>query len=752
MVDQPRSPPAPRPRITGKLTLPPVDAGMNKTKPNNAGIKGRGDKVGPDIDADIDKKLGERAGDEKILERMRKRMERGIAAEADNRKAAVDDRKFKAGEQWPADVATQRNTDKRPCLTNNRMKTFVHQVVNPLRENRPSINISPVGGKSDKLGAAMFKGMIRSIERDSHADIAYDTALDDAVTSGWGYFRLLTEWKSEESFCQVLRIKRIRNPFTVYLDPDCQEPDGADARFGFITEMIPEDVFKEDYPKAQFIPWDVGGTGEKYKSWTSKDGIRVAEYYEVEEEPADYVQLSTGWEGWKDDMGEVLQRMVRDGRADILQQRKSHKRKVMYYKATAVQILERTEWIGKWVPLIKVVGDEIDIEGKVKYSGIIRDAKDAQRMDNYWATFLTENVALAPKTHYIMEEGQMEGHEQEWKNANIRPRPAITYKGTSVDGNMAPPPQRIPAPEAPAGILAAMAASQQNMMATTGIRFDSTPQERMFDESGKAIRELGRRTDVGAFHYYDNFRRSLEFLGKQLVDAIPKVYDEKQIITILRDDDKDEAVTIDPMLGRPSQEVRTQTGVMRYFNPAFGEYGVTVDIGPSYATKRQEAAESMMDFVKHLPNTAQLVMDLIANEMDWPGAEKIAARLAKAIPPQMLTPEMKDVPPQVQALVQNLERQSKQLQLQLQAAVKELNDKNADRDIDREKIASDYEAKLLSFLIKSEDTAKKLAMEQARFTAETIITEMRTHSDRQHEMHMAMISAPQPKTDKKEDA
>jgi Phage P22-like portal protein len=740
MVDQPLSPPQPKLRTKGKLSLPETSPGMNKIAPNNRGIDGKGATTGPDIPADKpEKQTKSDKDDAELLDRLRKRMERAIAHESDNRKAAVDDRKFKAGNQWPADVQAQRNTDKRPCITNNRMPTFVHQVTNPARENRPQINISPIGDKADREGAKVFEGMIRHIERESHADIAYDTALDDAVTSGWGYMRLLTEWRAEKSFDQVLVIRRVRNPFTVYLDPARQEPDGSDCRWGIVTEIIPEDEFENQYPKAQKVPWEVGGQGEKYKSWITKDGIRVAEYYEIEEEPRDLVSLSTGWIGWKDEMGDVLEKMLKDGRAEILDERESFDRKVMYYKCTALEVLERSEWLGKWVPIIPVIGGEVDIEGKVLYYGVIRFAKDAQRMANFWDSLLTELVALAPKAPYIMEEGQLEGHEKEWKNANIKSIPVLTYKGTSLDGHPAPPPQRSGAVPIPEGVIAAKQQSQQDMMATTGIRFDSTLQERMHDESGKALRELNRKTDVGAFHFYDNFRRSLEFLGKQLVDAIPKYYDRKQVITILRQDDKEESVTLDPQLAGPYKESKgagPDQQLKKYFNPAFGEYAVTVDIGPSYATKRVEAAESMMEFVKALPNTAALVMDLIADEMDWPGADKIAARLTKAIPPQFLTPDLKDIPPQVAAMITNLETQSKQLQQQLQAAMKELGEKQADREVALTKIHSDTEVKLIQIIAKMEETGKKLDVETRKFVADAVMEELRTQRALTHERTM----------------
>ena len=225
----------------------------------------------------------------------------------------------------------------------------------------------------------------------------------------------------------------------------------------------------------------------------------------------------------------------------------------------------------------------------------------------------------------------------------------------------------------------------------------------MKDESGKAIIELQRKGDIGAFHYVDNLSRSLKFTGVQLVDLIPKIYDRKRVMTILREDDTEEQITLDPLAPKAYDEKQTPKGSMKTFNPTVGQYGVTVDIGPSYATKRIEASASMMDFVHALPNTAQLVMDLIAAEMDWPGADKIAARLAKAIPAQLLTPDQKDVPPQVQALIQNLEGQAKQLTQELQKAMHALEDKNADRAIAQDKIDKDFEAKILGIIQKSRE-------------------------------------------------
>lgn len=712
MVDQPSSP-GRRERKTGTLSLPDLAPGMNRGKLNNAAIDDRGSKQRT------------KAEDEKILERMHKRFSWVVSNDDENRAAMIDDRKFLAGDQWPADVQQQRNTEKRPCLTINRLPTFVHQVTNAARENRPSINISPVGDRSNKDGAKVFKGWIRAIERHSHADIAYDTSLSDAVSSGIGYIRLTTEWAKEDSFEQVPMIKRVRNPFTVYLDPMRQEPDASDARFGFVTEKMARDEFEREYPEAQPMPFSLTGQGEKFQAWVYPEEIRVAEYYEITQEPRELVSLSTGYVGWEDDLDDLVRQKMKNGTIEVLDRRTSTDRKVMWYKVTAIEILEREEWPGAWVPIIPVLGDELDIEGKVKLSGVVRGAKDAQRMYNYWATTETEIVALAPKAPWLIAEGQDEGWENEWKTANTRSRPALHYKPTTLEGHPVPAPSRPSPVPIPEGVVTAKQGAAQDMMATTGIRFDASLQERMSDESGRAIRELQRKGDIGAFHFYDNLRRSMEFLGKQLVDLLPKLVTKEQTVTILAEDDTEQHVKIVPNLGKAYQEQQGKDGLVRFFNPKFGEYGVTVDIGPSYATKRIEASESMMEFVKANPQSAQFVMDLIADEMDWPGAEKIAARLAKTIPPQLLAPDMKDIPPQVQAMLQALQSQLQQQGQALQGAMKQLQDKQADREIALQKIESDFEAKLLGILAKTEETTRKVAVEEFRATADVILERMR---------------------------
>jgi hypothetical protein len=673
----------------------------------------------PNTESKPDSKLS----DPEFLKRARKRFDRVSTAESTNRRMATEDLKFKNGEQWPDSIRADRTTQKRPCLTINKMKTFVHQITNDQRQNRPAINVSPVGDKSDPRTAKMLKGLIRQIERQSNADVAYDTGFDSAVTCGWGYWRIVTEHEDEDSFDQVIRIRRIRNQFRVYLDPDHEEPDGSDAKWGFISDLVPRQEFEAQYPEADPFAWDQGAIGDEYKNWATETHVRIAEYFVYETKTRKLLALANGHIGYEDELAQEVLSQVEAQPDLIVNTREVQSKKLKWYKITAKEVLEENDWAGKWIPIVKVIGDEVDIEGKVTLSGIVRDAKDPQRMYNYWCTAETELIALQPKAPWIMEEGQIEGHEKRWQNANNVSFPYLLYKGASISGKQAPAPQRQPFAGSPQGVVQAKIGAAQDMQATTGIRFDATLQERMYDESGKALRELKRVGDLGNFHYVDNLARSLRHTGRILIDLIPKIYDTRRTLTILREDDSEEKVEIEPTLHTPHAEKMGEDGKNhKLFNPKLGEYEVAVTIGPSYATKRAESADSMLGFIKAFPQAANVAGDLIARNMDWPGAEDIAARLAMLLPPQvqqMLGKNMKDWPPEAKAMISQVTGQLQSMDGNYKKALHLLGEKESDRKVDVYKIdrkfeaditriAADLEKHLLNVTTKLDDQVKKV--------------------------------------------
>lgn len=677
--------------------------------------KAKGGEKSPQEKAADTKKR--KAEEMKVLETARKRFKRSTEAESDNRKAALEDLKFLAGDQWPDDIKQQRANDKRPCLTINELPTLVHQVSNDLRQNRPAINISPNGEVADKEGAKAYAGMIRDIQRKSEADIAHDTAVTSAVNIGFGFWRIITEYENDKTFNQVIRVRRLRNPFRVYPDPERQEPDGSDMGWCFVTDLLTREEYKDNYPYADPCGWTEKGQGDEMAMWIQRDYVRVAEYWTLEHDMKRLVQLSTGHVGFFDDLADEVKQQLESGEIEILKERQAECQKVVFRRITGLEVLEKKEWPGRWIPIVEVVGEELDVQGKVIRSGIVRNAKDPQRMLNYWNTAKTEFIALAPKSPWVMAEGQKEGHEFEWDNAHQKALPVLEYTPVEgPNGQLLPPPSRQQMAGVPQGVVEAEQSAQQHILSTTGVRYNATAQDMLYDESGKALHEIRRNTDLGNFHFTDNFCRSLRHEGRIIVDLIPKVYDLRRVVTILREDDTEERVTLDPEMGKPVQRMPNakEQHARFIFDPSVGEYGVTVTTGPSYATKRIEAVEQLMRFAQALPQQGALIAHLIAKYSDWPGADEAYRLLSRALPPQLQAPDMKDLPPQAASMIQSLMTQLRQMTVEKMQMLKDLTDQRADRAVKADKINKDFEAKLLKILSDAKTKMVQIGAEDIR--------------------------------------
>jgi len=368
-----------------------------------------------------------------------------LVGEADsmNRSSALQDLKFAAGDQWPVEIQNSRNIEARPCLTINKIDAYCRQVENQQRQQRPRIKVHPVNNEGDLKVAQVIEGITRHIEVNSNADTAYDTAFSYAVRMGWGYWRVVTDYVREDSFEQEIYIEPIDDPFSVYFDPNSVAPDGSDAEKVLIASVIPKHVFRQMYPGADDgVGFQPRATGDSSAEWVTKEDIRIAEYFYIDRVKHDLVMLSDGTKEWAD---KLPPKAVLDEAGIVeIDRRPSYRKTVKWCKMTAMQILEEKEWAGKWIPIVPCYGAQVTIEGKRKKYGLIRNAKDPQRMFNFWRTSLTESIALAPKAKWLMAEGQDEGHENDWALANIKSMPVLRYKQTDIEGRVVPqPPQRL---------------------------------------------------------------------------------------------------------------------------------------------------------------------------------------------------------------------------------------------------------------------------------------------------------------------
>ena len=646
-----------------------------------------------------------------VLATARSRLDLAMAALSESREDEIDDLKFYAGSpdnhwQWPADVLATRGAvqgqtiNARPTLTINKLPQHVRQVTNDQRQNRPSAKVIPVDDDADVEIADIFNGMIRHIEYISDADVAYDTACENQVAYGEGYMRLLTEYCDDDTFEQDIKIGRVRNSFSVYMDPTIQDPTGADAKWCFVTEDLTKDEYARLYPDAAPITTlqSLGVGDQSISNWLNEDTIRIADYYYIDYDRAtlnQYPGNQTAFNGTPED------KMLRAHFGKPTKSRESDRPKVKYCKINGYEILAENDWAGKWIPVIRIVGNEFEVDGRLYVSGLVRNAKDAQRMYNYWVSQEAEMLALAPKAPFIGYGGQFEGYEDKWKTANTQNWPYLEVNPDVTDGQGAvlPLPMRAQPPMASSGLLQAKAGAAEDIKSTTG-QYNASLGMGSNERSGKAILARQREGDVGTYHYGDNLARGVRHIARQLIDLIPKIYDTQRVARIIGEDGETKMVKINPDQPQPVNKIVDQQGVVieKIYNPGVGKYDVVATTGPGYATKRQEALEAMAQLLQGNPQLWQVAGDLFVKNMDWPGAQEMAKRFAKTIDPKLMgdsedNPGLAAAQQQMQAMGQEME----QMHTMLQNVSKSMDMRELEiKEFDSQVKAFDAETKRLS--------------------------------------------------------
>jgi len=660
--------------------------------------------------------------EEDILSAARSRFSMALSAYSDSREDELDDLRFYAASpdnqwQWPADVLATRGAvqgqtiNARPCLTINKLPQHVHQVTNDQRQNRPAGKVIPVDDNADVEVAEILNGMVRHIQYISDADVAYDTACENQVAYGEGYFRLLTEYCDDKSFNQDIKIGRIRNSFSVYMDPTIQDPCGSDAQWCFITEDLLKEEYERQFPNAKSVSslQDQGVGDEMNSPWINEDTVRIAEYFYIEHEKATlnlYYGNVSAMAGSAED-AEMSMRGMKPIKSRIVDIKK-----VKWCKINGFEILESQEWACKWIPVIRVVGNEFEVSGQVYVSGLVRNAKDAQRMYNYWVSQEAEMLALAPKAPFIGYGGQFEGYEQQWKTANTTNWPYLEVNPDVTDGMGAtlPLPQRAQPPMASSGLLQAKAGASDDIKSTTG-QYDSSLGATSNERSGKAILARERQGDVGTYHYVDNLARAIRHATRQIIDLIPKIYDTERVARIIGEDGETDHVKINPDQPMAVNPIINQEGIEieKIYNPGVGQYDVMVMTGPSYMTKRQEALESMGQLLQGNPQLWAVAGDLFVKNMDWPGAQEMSKRLAKTIDPKLMddgnkSPELQAAEQQMQGMAQEMEQMHQMLQ-------------NVGKSIEMQDLErKEFEAQIKAF----DAETKRMAAVQASMSPEQI--------------------------------
>jgi hypothetical protein len=652
-------------------------------------------------------------GDDKIIAEAKRRFKQCEEWESRARKLFLEDIKFANadsdnGYQWPNEVRRNRDIDERPCLTINKTRQHNLQIINDCKQNKPRCKVNPVGNGATYEASQVYEGIFRHIEYISNATVAYDTATSFQVAGGIGYWRVVTDYLGNDNFDQEIFIRRIKDPLTVFIDPDINEVDGLDARFGFIFDDMPKDEFRVAYPKFR-DRWARAALGNA-DGWVDKEHVRIAEYYRRVPDTDKLISFTDPRTGQA--------QMIKAGRIpkEIIDQvidnpstkvREINTWKVEWYLIIGDEIAERRDWAGEYIPIMRVIGEETIINGELDRKGHTRALRDPQRMYNYWSSSAVEHVALQSKTPFIAPAKAIENLEGYWETANTVNHSVLPYNSVDDDGNPIPAPERAAPPVMATAYIEGLKLAQTEMQMVSG-QVEANFGEKSNERSGVAIQERQRKGDNSTYHFIDNLAIAIRGTGKILIDLIPKIYDTPRILRIMGEDGEEKHVQLDPKANAAFQEHKAEETdiIAGIFNPNIGRYDVEADVGPAYATRRQEAFNAITQILTSAPQWGAVIGDLLFKAADFPMAMEIAERLERMVPPQA---KGEGIPPAVQELQMQLVQTQKMLATMAQELGEErlrLKAKDQQKDIDV------YEAitKRISVLIKEQINPKDTAM------------------------------------------
>lgn len=640
---------------------------------------------------------------EKIIKEAQARAKRCMEWEGQARQNARSDLRFVEADsynnyQWPENLRLDREKDERPFLTINKTRQHCLQIINDAKQNKPAIKFKAVGGGATYEAAQVWEGLARHIEYQSNATTAYDTATEQVVKTGFGYWLITTDYEAEDSFDQVILIKRIKDQFSAFLDPDIQEADGSDARFGFLIVDEPKDVFEETYPH---LKDEMGNLSLEFDGfWVTDKIVRVVQYYRMVEEPDELLSFVVNPQTGERQTAkastlskEIIYGLKQDTNTRT---RKTTTRRIEWFRIAGNRVLEEKPWPGVEVPIIRVIGEETIIDGQLDRKGHVRALLDPQRMYNYWTSGAVENVALQSKTPYVGPSAAFEGFQNEWATANTQNHSYLPYNHMDDDGQPIPPPQRQQPVTMPEAYISGMTVSSNEMMMVSG-QYQSQMGAQGNEVSGKAIGERQRQGDNATYHYIDNLAIAIRRTGRIILDLVPKIYDTKRVLRILNEDGTDMAIQIDPNQKEAHQpgpgvvqgdkkeqerQAKISNAIMHVLNPAVGKYEVHSDVGPAYSTRRQEAFQAYTQIITQAPTLTNLIGDILLKAGDFPMSDEAAERLKRMVPLQALGDAP---PPEVLALQQQVTN----LTESLTAAIQALGDKAAEMKVAQEKVQVD---------------------------------------------------------------
>lgn len=580
-----------------------------------------------------------------VIMEARKRFRWCAEWESNARARFIDDYKFANGDsdngyQWPNSIRRNRDVDQRPCLTMNLIRQHNLIISNEARKNKASPKVVGTGNGATEASAGVFRDVCRYVELKSRAQEAYTMARKYQIDGGIGFWRLITKWATPDSFDQEVAIMPVPDPLSIYLDPDINQLDGSDARFGFAFDNVPKDEFDDAYPEwVGIVGENPLGIASSDDDWVSREHVRVCEYFRKVTTDDRVISFLDSNRQRKTMLESQLPENVVKGllAQPLTKTRPTKTEKIEWYLIAGDSIVDHTIWVGKYIPLVRIIGEEIVIEGILDRKGHTRAQKDAQRMYNYNASAQVEFVALQGKTPWIAAAAAIEEYETMWNTANVVNHSVLIYNAFDDQGNPMEKPERTPPPGASPAYATGMETAFNQIMMVSG-QWQNAMGMAGNERTGKAIGLRQEQSATATFHFQDNYEVGLKFTATMLIDLVPKVYDSKRILSIMAEDGATYELVIDPGAKQAYAEQQAENGqaVQRIFNPRVGMYDVAPSVGPAYGTKREEARDMLTLILTQAKELTPVIGDLLVGDMDFDSAKEAARRLKRMVPAQAL--------------------------------------------------------------------------------------------------------------------
>ena len=650
--------------------------------------------------------------DKDLIATAKERYKLAEEAEREIRKEAKIDLEFAAGNQWDAEDARLRNqvgNGRRPCLTFNKLLGPINQVANQARMNKPDLEALPVDSSGDADTANVIEGMIRHIEYTSKADQVYETALDQSAKGSFGYFKVSTRYCGNKTFDQELRIERITNPFAVLIDPYAKEADKSDMMWAFELEWMPRDDYQAEFGKSELAAMNFFDGGiNPAPDWIGKDGVLVARYWYIDVETKTLVAIQWPDGGvtneYLDELQELPEGMkyATDSDGNRIE-REDEIRHVNMCRLNGVEILDETDWKGQWIPILACLGEEMFIENKRYLFSLIRFARDPQKLYNFYRSSEAETVMLGTKAPWIGAKGSFK--DPRWATANTVPWAYLEYEPLDIAGNPTQPPQRNVFEPPIQALTIGAAQAADDIKATTNV-YDASLGAQSNETSGVAIQQRQGQMELSNFHFVDNLNRAILQCGVVLCDLIPKIYDTPREVRILGEDMQEQIVKV-------NQQFTDDKGVPKCYDLANGKYDVRMKIGPSFKTQQEKTSQQLMQMAQNYPQILQVAGDIIFDNLNFAGADKIAERLRRSMPPA-LTDDPSKKPAEM--LAQQNQQQAQQIE-QMTAMLNKLNE-----DLRTKAVEAEYSQRIEQMKIESSDRQAALKAQVDLIKAETQAT------------------------------